>query len=63
MKVKFDSFADKALLLRYLKLYTYRLNKAQVMLSRHIDLRARHPWFFTNRDPNAAEMQKIINTL
>ncbi|KAG5680473.1 hypothetical protein PVAND_009981 [Polypedilum vanderplanki] len=32
------------------------------MLTRHIDLRERHPWFFTNRDPNAVEMQKIINT-
>jgi hypothetical protein len=54
---------DKALLLRYLKLYSFRMNKAQQMLSRHMELRVRHPWFFSDRDPNTPAMQKILDTL
>lgn len=54
---------DKALLIRYLKLYSFRINKAQLMLKNNIDLRIKHPWFFSKRDPHAPEMQKIIDTL
>ncbi|XP_070500079.1 alpha-tocopherol transfer protein-like [Chironomus tepperi] len=53
---------NKALLIRYLKLYSFRIHKAQAMLTRNIDIRSRYPWFFTQRDPHDPAMQKIIET-
>lgn len=55
--------SDKALLARYLRLYSFRMHKAQHMLMRNVDIRCRYPWFFTQRDPHDPSMQKIIDTL
>lgn len=55
--------SEKALLARYLRLYSFRMHKAQLMLQRNVDIRGRYPWFFNQRDPYDPAMQKIIETL
>jgi hypothetical protein len=51
------------LLARYLKIYNYRLEKAQKLLKHGLELRKMNSWYFYQRDPNAPEMKKVIETV
>lgn len=49
------------LLLRYLKTYGYRLDKAKTLLKYSFDLRAKNQHIFTKRDFLSPEIQNVFN--
>jgi len=51
------------LLARYLKIYRFRLDRAQLLLIHGMELRKKHSKFFFNRDPMTAEVQKVVETM
>lgn len=51
---------EKLLLLRYLKLCRWRVEKASQILKQTIVLRTEHPHIFTNRDPQSEVIQNIF---
>lgn len=53
----------KTLLLRYLKICRWRLEKAQKVLRATVQYRTDNPHIFSNRDPLSAEMQSVFETM
>lgn len=56
-------FSDKILLLRYLKICRWRVEKAQRVLRQTIVLRTENPHIFGNRDPLSKEMQDVFEAV
>lgn len=57
----FNLLTDKALLARYLKIYSFRLDRAQQLLVHGLEFRKKNPWFFTKRDANAPDMRFVVD--
>ncbi|CRL03400.1 CLUMA_CG016526, isoform A [Clunio marinus] len=53
----------KVLLARCLKIYSFRLEKAQQLLKHCIQLRKNSRWCFTNRDPLQPELKYVCETI
>lgn len=56
------NFTEKTLLLRYLKTFNFDVEKAQTLLQYSLDIRAKNPHIFTNRDILSPELESVFNT-
>jgi len=54
---------DKVLLARYLKIYSFRLDRAKRLLEDGLVFRKKNPWFFTNRDSTSPEIRTVVETI
>lgn len=52
---------ERAFLARYLKIYSYRQDKAQELLLHGLELRKKNPYFFTSRDPFSPELKTVVD--
>lgn len=55
--------SERVLLARYLKIYSYQLDRAQRLFKHGVELRQKNPWFFSDRDPSSPEMRTVVETL
>lgn len=55
--------AENLLLLRFLKVARWRVEKAQRLVKYSVELRHENPHIFSNRDPVSSEIQNVFNTM
>lgn len=51
------------LLVRYLNIFHYRMDKAQRLFKNALEFRARYPKVFIKRDPSSLEMTRVTDLL
>jgi hypothetical protein len=57
-----NSISEPLLLLRYLKIYNFDLEKAKSLLVVNLEMRKKYPMIFENRDLLSAEIQQALHT-
>lgn len=54
---------DTVLLVRYLNIFYYRMDKAQRLFKNAIEFRTKYPKVFIKRDPTSLEMSRVAELL
>lgn len=58
-----SSHPDKVLLLRFLKVYDFNMEKAKELLILNLEMRKKNPMLFDNRDVMSPEFQQTFRTM
>ena len=58
-----DFFTAKLVLIRYLQVYDFDIEKAKDLLEINVRFRTKNQYIFSNRDVNSEEVQRALNTV
>lgn len=56
-------FTAKLVLIRYLQVYDFDIEKAKDLLEINVRFRNKNQYIFSNRDVNSEEIQRALNTV
>lgn len=60
---EFPQDIESTVLVRYLNIFHYQMDKAQRLFKSALEFRAKHPKIFTKRDPQSEAMGRVIDML
>jgi hypothetical protein len=59
----FPQDIESTVIVRYLNIFHYQMDKAQRLFKNALEYRHKHPKLFTNRDPQSPAMSKVVESL